>query len=108
MPIQRLTAYIRTELLDAVQAALRDAGAPGISVSPSNGFGEYANYFAPDWRVEHARIEVYASSDRMEPLVETVLETAHTGYGGDGIVAVETVERLLKIRTGTPVEPSGP
>ena len=65
------------------------------------GYGEYANLFSRDWCVTHARLEIYCKASRVEEIAQAIMDTAHTGAPGDGIVAIIPVERLYRIRSKT-------
>jgi nitrogen regulatory protein P-II 1 len=103
-----LKAFIRTTKVDDVVAALRAAGAPGITITQVNGVGygyePLLFTLAPSEirkTPEVAKIEVVCQDDCVERLLGVILETARTGYSGDGIVFITPVERAIKIRTGS-------
>lgn len=99
MELRKVVAIIRTQTLEEVEGRLVDLGVKGISVTKVKGFGEYANFFKPDWMVSHARLEVFSENSRVPEIVTAIMEMAHTGMPGDGIVAVLPVEGLYRIRT---------
>ena len=99
MSFKRITAIIRPDLLDKVEKALKHLGVPGVSISQVKGYGEYADFYAKDWMVTHARIEVFIDTERAEPVAQAIMEAAHTGVEGDGIVAIAPVDRIFHIRT---------
>jgi len=47
----------------------------------------------------HARIEIFIGKDRVEAVANAILEAAHQGLPGDGIVAVLPAEQVFRIRT---------
>lgn len=96
----KVTAIIRLTKLEAVEARLRDFHVPGISVTKVKGYGEYANFFRPDWMVEHARIEIFLHRERADEVARAITAAARTGESGDGIVAVLPVEVIYRVRTG--------
>ncbi|MCR4281348.1 MAG: P-II family nitrogen regulator [Candidatus Kaiserbacteria bacterium] len=61
----------------------------------------YANLFSRDWCVTHARVEIYCEASRVEEIAQAVMDTAHTGAAGDGIVAIIPVEKMYRIRGKT-------
>ena len=99
MSIAKITAIVRPSALPAIEKMLQDAGVPGMSVSTVKGFGDYADFFRSDWMITQARIEVFVSSARAEEIAERIMDAAHTGVEGDGIVAIEPVTTLYHIRT---------
>jgi nitrogen regulatory protein P-II 1 len=72
---------------------------PGISVTKVKGFGEYVNFYQPDWLCTHVRIEVFTSTLKADEIAEAIIDAAHTGLDGDGIVAILPVESVYHIRT---------
>lgn len=98
MKFRKVTAIIQTMMLEKVERALHDAGVKGISVTKVKGFGEYANFYAQDGIVSHARIEIFTSAEKAGGIADTIMDAAHTGVPGDGIVAILPVEHLLRIR----------
>jgi len=101
---RKIVAIVRRSTLPAVEARLIQEQAPGITVSPVKGYGEYANFFSRDLLVPHVRIEIFATREAVDRLVAAILETAHTGEEGDGFVAVVPVVNVVRIRTGEPPE----
>lgn len=101
---RKINAIIRKGRLEKVERALEDLGIKGLSVTKVKGFGEYANYFDRDWMCEHARIEIFTHEGQEEPIVQCIMESAHTGNAGDGIVAVVPVEKVYRIRTRRPAK----
>lgn len=99
---RKIIAIIRKGHLEAVEKRLEDIGIKGLTVTQVKGFGEYANFFTRDWMCAHARISIIARRDATDKIVETILEAAHTGNAGDGIVSVIPVEQVYRIRTKKP------
>lgn len=100
LSLRKVTAIVRTAVLPEVERRLKELGVPGISVTRVKGYGEYANFFTPDWVVEHARLEVFLSRERADEVARTIVSAAATGEPGDGIVVVLPVEAMYRIRTG--------
>lgn len=100
MEARKVTAIIRGSLLDRVEERLQTMGVPGISVTKVKGYGEQANFFRHDWEVTHARIEIFTTEqERAHEIARAIVETAHTGAAGDGIVVVLPVETVYRVRT---------
>jgi len=99
MKFVKIVAIIRPDVLDKVEVALKEANIPGVSIMHVEGYGEYANYFRQDRMVQHIQIEVFISKKRETEIAELVMESAHTGTDGDGIVAIIPVESVYHIRT---------
>lgn len=99
MDFRKVTAIIRPDSLEKVERALHALSVPGVSVTRVKGYGEYANFYATDWMVAHARVEVFIGQHRAEEVARAIMDAAHSGMEGDGIVAVLPVESVYHIRT---------
>ena len=99
MNFRKITAIIRHERLEAVEACLKKHVVPGLSVTEVKGFGEYMDFFKPDLICLHIRVEVFVDVGRAESIAEAVMDAAHTGVEGDGIIAILPVESVYHIRT---------
>lgn len=112
MAMKKVTAIIRTDMLEAIERFLQDMQVPGMSVTSVRGYGEYRDYFSPNTSTEHARIEIFADEDEADKIAQAIMENGRTGAPGDGIVVVLPVERANRIRdgeiVGTPSVPSPP
>ena len=102
-----ITAVIKPFKLDDVREALSDIGIQGITVTEVKGFGrqkghtelyrgaEYVVDFLPK-----VKIEVAASGEQAEQVIETIAKAANTGKIGDGKIFVSSLEQIIRIRTG--------
>ena len=101
----KVTAIIRCEVLEKVEQRLQELGARGISVSRVKGYGEYANFYSTDCMTAHARVEIFISTQRAEVITQAIMDAAHSGTAGDGIVAVLPVNQVYRIRHRAAVLP---
>lgn len=103
MELRKVTAIIRTEFLERVENRLEEIRVSGITVTHVKGYGEYANFYTltHDLLVRHARIEIFTEKSRAEEIAREIVEAAHSGTPGDGIVVILPVERIFRIRTKT-------
>ncbi len=99
MSFKKITAFVRPGLLDKIEDALKEKGVPGVSVSQVKGYGEYANIYAKDIMVAAVRIEVFIDAECADSVAQAIMEAAHTGLEGDGIVAVTPVEQIYHVRS---------
>jgi len=99
MRFRKVTAIFRPERLKAVEECIKKLNVPGVSVTKVKGFGEYANFFETDWLCSHVRIEVFTGARQADELAQAIMDAAHTGVEGDGIVAILPVESVYHIRT---------
>jgi len=58
--------------------------------------------------VDHARLELFVSQARAKEVAEIIMDAAHAGEAGDGIIAIEPVETLMRIRTRNTLKPESP
>ena len=105
MRFRKVTAIIRSEALEKVEQALQKLGVPGISVMRVKGYGEYANFYTRDGMTDNARLEIFTSAKRAEAIARAIMDAAHSGISGDGIVMVLPVEKAYKIRHRAEVPP---
>jgi len=103
MEWKKVVAIIRGNMLREVEESLKDLRVGGISVTRGAGYGEHANLSTRDWCVTHARLEIYCEPSRADGIIQAIMDAAHTGSAGDGIVALIPVEKLYKIRSKTEV-----
>ena len=102
-----VTAVIKPFKLDDVREALSEIGVQGITVTEVKGFGrqkghtelyrgaEYVVDFLPK-----VKIEVAASDDLLDQVIESSSKAANTGKIGDGKIFVTPLEQAIRIRTG--------
>jgi nitrogen regulatory protein P-II 2 len=102
-----VTAIIKPFRLDDVRNALSEVGVQGMTVSEVKGFGrqrghtelyrgaEYVVDFLPK-----AKIEVAIADDRLDEVIEAIINSAKTGKVGDGKIFVTELEQVWRIRTG--------
>jgi nitrogen regulatory protein P-II 1 len=100
-----LIANFRADKLSVVEKALERMGVERINVSRVRGFGEYHNYFASSWLDNEVRVEVFTKRPEVEAVAATIMQAAHTGGSGDGIVAVLPLEALYLIRSRSRATP---
>ena len=102
-----VTAIVKPFRLDDVRNALSEVGVQGMTFSEVKGFGrqrghtelyrgaEYVVDFLPK-----AKIEVAVADDRVEEVIEAIVNSAKTGKVGDGKIFVTPLEHVCRIRTG--------
>src|SRR5262245_2542123 len=103
MGSQYIIAVVRLSALETVEASLDRIGVRGFTVVKVKGRGEHPNshgrdWLARNWLMDEARIEIAAEEAKVEAIVTAILDAAHTGNPGDGIVVVLPVERCFRIR----------
>ena len=99
MELKKIVAIVRNQVLKDVEDRLVSMRVKGVCVTRVKGYGEYATFMHPDWRFTHGRIEIYTEQSMVDLIVDAILQSAHVGAPGDGIVAVLPVEKLYRIRS---------
>lgn len=94
----KVTAIIRCEALEKVELRLQEIGVHGYSVMQVKGCGEYTNFYSLDCMTAHARVEIFVSAKRAEVIAQAIMDAAHSGMEGDGIVAILPVNKVYRIR----------
>jgi nitrogen regulatory protein PII len=102
-----ITAIVKPFKLDEVKEALKAAGAHGITVSESRGFGRQGGhtetYRGTEYQVDlvpKVRIEVVTEDTSADAIVDAIRASAVTGKIGDGKIWISDVSRVVRIRTG--------
>jgi nitrogen regulatory protein P-II 2 len=102
-----ITAVIKPFKLDEVREALSGIGIQGLTVTEVKGFGrqkghtelyrgaEYVVDFLPKVKIEAA-----VADSVVDQVVEAIEKAARTGKIGDGKVFVQSLEQVIRIRTG--------
>lgn len=102
-----IMAVIKPFKLDDVREALSGLGVEGMTVSEVKGFGrqkgqaeiyrgaEYTVHFLPK-----VKLEIAASDEMVESIIEAIKATAETGKIGDGKIFVYDISTVVRIRTG--------
>lgn len=105
MELKYVVAIVRPDVLEVLERKLAAIHVHGITATPVRGFGTHPNLFADDWKTDHIKIEIFARAEDADALVTTVMDIAHVGAVGDGVVAVLPVDRFFRIRTRSETAP---
>jgi nitrogen regulatory protein P-II 1 len=102
-----ITCVIRPERLPEVKAALFRAGVTGITISRVSGHGGEREllevYRASSVILEFRdkiKIEMACSEPFVQPTIDAILASARTGSVGDGKIFVQSIDQVVRIRTG--------
>jgi len=106
MLLKKIIAIIDELQLPVVEKALSDHGITGFTVHPVKGRGHYANLFSEDGLVNHQQIEVYTSDQYAEKIAELIVDTACLDGAGQGIVAINTVDKLYGVSDKKAINPN--
>ncbi|MGL4940048.1 P-II family nitrogen regulator [uncultured Bifidobacterium sp.] len=102
-----ITAIIQPGRLDQIKQALTEAGVHGMTVSSAQGYGRQGGhkevYRGSTVKVDlvpKARLEVLTEDSRVDELVDTIVQAAATNTVGDGKVWVQSLDSVVRVRTG--------
>jgi nitrogen regulatory protein P-II 1 len=102
-----ITAIIKPFKVDDVKDALKAAGIDGITSSEVRGFGRQGGhtetYRGSEYKIDFvpkAKLEILASDDNVDRIIDVITKAAQTGSIGDGKIWVTSVDSIIRIRTG--------
>jgi nitrogen regulatory protein P-II 1 len=105
--VKLVTAIVKPFKLDDVEAALKDLGLPGMTVSEARGFGRQRGhtevYRGAEYTVEFVPkvcIEIVADDVDAKRYADAIVDAARTGKIGDGKVWITPVDTVIRVRTG--------
>lgn len=102
-----IIAIIKPHKLDDVREALADHGVAGMTASEVKGYGrqgghkeiyrgaEYTVNFVPK-----VKLEIAATDDQVDGILEAIQSSAQTGQIGDGKLFVLDLQETVRLRTG--------
>lgn len=101
-----ISAIIKPFKLDDVRAALSDIGVNGLTVYEVKGFGRQKGhtelYRGAEYVVDYIpkmKLEIAVDDDRVDQIIDTIVDSAKTGKIGDGKIFVTNLENVVRIRT---------
>ncbi len=104
--MKKIEAIIRTSKFEDVHSALTLIGVGFMTYSEVKGIGtEHAavqRYRGAEFDagfIHRTRLEIVVTDDRLNQIVEVILQTAHTGKVGDGKIFVYDIADVYRIRT---------
>jgi nitrogen regulatory protein P-II 2 len=105
--MKMVTAIIKPFKLDEVREALSEIGVQGITVTEVKGFGRQKGhtelYRGAEYIVDFlpkVKVEVAVSEERVDGIIDAIINAANTKQIGDGKIFVSALEQTVRIRTG--------
>ena len=105
--MKKIEAIIQPFRLEPVKEALHEISVKGMTVSEVKGFGVQKGirevYRGMEYQVDFlpkVKIEIVASDDKVQTIVDTIIAKARTGRIGDGKIFIYPVAEVIRIRTG--------
>ena len=106
-PMRQITAIIRPSRYQAVRDALTKIGVAGLTVTEVRGFGRQRGkteiYRGAEYDVQETpklRVDVVATADMEQEVVDAIISEARTGKVGDGAIFISPIRSVTRIRTG--------
>jgi nitrogen regulatory protein P-II 1 len=103
---KKIEAIIREEKLPEVKEALRQIGIVGMNVADIRGHGRQGGIVLAGrtgtYQVDllpRIQLNIVLSDHNVEKTIQTILDAAHSGSAGDGIIFVYPVEDVIRIST---------
>ena len=101
-----VSAIIKPFKLDDVREALSEIGITGLTVYEVKGFGRQKGhtelYRGAEYVVDYipkVKLEIAVDDDRVDALIDAIIDAAKTGKIGDGKIFVTNLENVVRIRT---------
>jgi nitrogen regulatory protein P-II 1 len=105
--MKKIEAIIQPFRLEPVKEALHAISVQGMTVTEVKGFGRQKGirevYRGMEYQVDFlpkVKLEIVTSDDKVQSIIDTIVDKARTGRIGDGKIFVSEVGEILRIRTG--------
>ena len=105
--MKKIEAIIQPFKLEPVKEALHAISVEGMTVTEVKGFGRQKGirevYRGMEYQVDFlpkVKIEIVAPNEKVQAIVDTIVDKTRTGRIGDGKIFVYPVEEVVRIRTG--------
>jgi nitrogen regulatory protein P-II 1 len=103
--MQKIDAIIQPSKVEAVKAALIEAGITGMTIVEARGHGRQKGhtefYRGREYSVDllpKAKLEVVVRDELLETAIRAISAGARTGKIGDGKIFVSKVDQVIRIR----------
>ncbi len=105
--MKMVSAIIKHFKLDEVRDSLNTLGVQGMTAIEVKGFGRQKGHMEVYRGVEYevkflpkVKIEVAVADEKLDNVLNSILENAKTGEIGDGKIFVYNLQEVIRIRTG--------
>ena len=105
--MKKIEAIIQPFRLEPVKEALHAISVKGMTVTEVKGFGVQKGirevYRGMEYQVDFlpkVKIEIVATDDKVQTIIDTIISKARTGRIGDGKIFIYPVAEVIRIRTG--------
>ncbi len=104
--MKKIEAIIRLSRFDSVRDALAKVGVRFFTLKEVKGFGlqqgEKLMYRGSVYDADYIarlQLDILTTGDKVDSIVEAILQSARTGDVGDGKISVLDVQQVVRIRT---------
>lgn len=104
--MKKIEAIIRPFKIDDVREALSEIGIRGMTLTEVKGYGRQKGhtelYRGSEYQIDFLpkiKIEIVASDNQVDKIVDALVKAAKTGQVGDGKIFVSPVEDVIRVRT---------
>ena len=105
--MKKIEAIIRLQKFDDVRDALAEIGVEFFSLKEVKGYGLQkgeamvyrGSIYGKDY-IARLQLDILATAEKADDIVEVILKSASTGEVGDGKISVLEVDRIYRIRNG--------
>lgn len=105
--MKKIEAIIRSSKFDEVHEALSRIGVSFFTFWEVKGFGQqratetvYRGAVYDLGYIARTKLQILASDDKVEEIIDCITNSARTGEVGDGKILVTPLEQAIRIRTG--------
>lgn len=104
--MKKVVAIIRTDRVVLLKKRLHEIGIMAMAIGDITAWTLYRKTTlqrrgipVPYDLVHMAKLELYIPDDQLDQVLSTITDNAHTGYPGDGVIAVSDLEQIINIST---------
>ncbi|TWT31985.1 P-II family nitrogen regulator [Blastopirellula retiformator] len=104
--MKKIEAIVRHHKLDEIKDALVSKGFGGMTAIEVQGFGrqkgQTETYRGAEYSIDFVpkiKIEIVATDEQFQEIVDTVIEKAQSGQIGDGKIFISELTDVIRIRT---------
>lgn len=105
--MKQIEAIIRPEKLEPLKDAFLKAKVNGMNIRQVLGCGNQFGWVAHNRgtsvmmnMIPKIEIKIVVADDKVDEIVELIMNTVRTGEIGDGKIFIKSVEECIRIRTG--------
>ena len=105
--MKRVVAIIRQEKFEDIKRKLVEVGCDGMTVSEVKGRGSQKgvreSYRGSSYCIDlipKTRLEIVVKDEELDLIVDAIKKGAYTGNIGDGKIFIQSIDNVIKIRTG--------